>query len=315
MDSEKLAIFKKIFGSYSREGRDQFLFHCPECKHHKKKLSINLKSGGKCWICDLKHSNLRYFVKRYGTQSDLEQWDTLVGFIGFTKRRNPLEREEPQEQNVRVELPKEFKTLTSRSLSILASPAMKYLRTRGISRKDVFKWKMGYADEGPYKDRVIIPSFNPQGELDYFVSRTYVESFRKYLNPKVKHDTIVFNELFLDWDKDITVVEGVFDAVVAGNAIPILTSTLREKSYTFQTIVKKTNRIYLALDPDAVQKEEVICQSFKKYGLDVFKIEVAPYQDVGSMTKEEFQKRKEQAVFLSKKTFLMRKMMKGFIRV
>ena len=38
----------------------------------------------------------------------------------------------------------------------------------------------------------------------------------KYYNPPVEKD-FIFNELYLDWNKDITIVEGVFDAIVARN--------------------------------------------------------------------------------------------------
>ena len=37
---EKLRIVHQILGS-SRKSRDEYLFHCPYCNHHKKKLSIN----------------------------------------------------------------------------------------------------------------------------------------------------------------------------------------------------------------------------------------------------------------------------------
>ena len=57
---------------------------------------------------------------------------------------------------------------------------------------------------------------------------------RKYLNPPADRD-IIFNELYIDWDSDIILVEGAFDAIKAGpNSIPLLGSTLREESSLFQ---------------------------------------------------------------------------------
>ena len=60
---------------------------------------------------------------------------------------------------------------------------------------------------------------------------------------------IIFNELYLDFDQDLVIVEGAFDAVIAGpNAVPILGSTLRENSKLFQLIVKNDTPIYIGND-------------------------------------------------------------------
>ena len=62
--------------------------------------------------------------------------------------------------------------------------------------------------------------------LNYFVTRTYDNDWRKYLNPKASRD-IVFNHLYLDFDEPLTIVEGVFDAIKAGeNSVPLLGSTI-----------------------------------------------------------------------------------------
>ena len=91
----------------------------------------------------------------------------------------------------------------------------------------------------------------------------------KYLNPPVGRD-IIFNELNIDWDEPVILVEGVFDAIVAGyNAIPILGSTLREESKLFQAIVIHDTPIYLALDEDAKKKQGYIIQLCRKYNVDM----------------------------------------------
>ena len=74
------------------------------------------------------------------------------------------------------------------------------------------------------------------------------------MNPSLSRD-IIFNELYIDWDLDVVLVEGVFDAIKTGpNAIPLLGSTLREDSKLLQAIVKNDAAIFLALDPDAEKK-------------------------------------------------------------
>ncbi len=117
---------------------------------------------------------------------------------------------------------------------------------------------------------------------------------------------IIFNDLYLDWSVPVTLVEGVFDAIVAGdNSIPILGSTLRKDSKLFQKIADKGVSVYLALDPDAEKKSLHIARSLLEYGIEVYKVDVSPYKDVGEMTKEQFQYRKKRAEIVSNDTFLL----------
>jgi len=303
--NKKLILFEEIFGPSTKEGQNQYLFFCPKCKHHKPKLSINFEKGGKCWFCDFKSPDLTFFVKKFGNQEQLNQWLEISGLTYQEKRRpkNLFLKIEKEEKKIKVELPEDFRSLvTTRKLALNLLP-LKYLKTRNIFYKDITKWKIGFSLVGEYKNRIIIPSFNNEGELDYFISRTYVDNFTTYKNPPISHD-IIFNELSLDWDEDIILVEGVFDAIVAGNAIPLLTSTLRENSYIFSSIIQKKKEIFLALDPDAKRKELKIIELFKKYGVDVFKISVSPFKDVGEMSKEQFSERKKGAVLLNSKNIL-----------
>tara|TARA_R110001583_G_scaffold75353_1_gene207639 strand:- start:14 stop:529 length:516 start_codon:yes stop_codon:yes gene_type:complete len=147
---------------------------------------------------------------------------------------------------------------------------------------------MGYCKEGRYAGRIIIPSINNNGDCNYFIARSYVGHGRRYLNPACGRD-IIFNELLVDWDEPIILVEGVFDAIVVGdNAIPILGSTLRETSRLFQAIAIHDTPVYIALDGDAEKKAHWIIKSMMKYDLEVKKINIGEYEDIGSMAPEVF---------------------------
>jgi len=118
------------------------------------------------------------------------------------------------------------------------------------------------------------------------------------MNPEASKD-ICFNELYLDWDKDVTLVEGVFDAVKCDNAIPLLGSTLNQESLLFKKIVFNDPTIYIALDPDAEKKARRVIDKFIEYDMEIYKIDVSGYEDVGEMTKEEFLRRKESATLIN----------------
>ena len=50
--NNKRKIVTDVLGSYRRAG-DEHLYHCPFCKHHKRKMSVNFSiNSWKCWVCD-----------------------------------------------------------------------------------------------------------------------------------------------------------------------------------------------------------------------------------------------------------------------
>ena len=288
-ESKKINILKEILGEYSRIG-NEYLFYCFNCKHHKKKLSINIsKNVGKCWICDWNTKNLSRIVKRLGSFNQRKEWGELSGEIEITDYEEIFDCSEVvEEKEVLVELPQEFQTLCNRDNSLTSLPARRYLRERGITQQDILFWKMGYAVSGEYENRIIIPSFNIHGKVNYYVGRRYDGGgWSKYKNPDVSKD-IIFNELYIDWTEDVTIVEGVFDAIKAKNAIPILGSTLRESSKMFRDIIKHDPAIYIALDPDAEKKAERLIMDLLQYDAEIYKIPVPYGMDVGDMTHEQF---------------------------
>jgi len=298
---KKLGVLKSFLGSTYRVG-EEYLFACPKCNHHKKKLSINIeKDSFKCWVCDYKSPSIFRLVRRYGSFSQRKQWEDLVGQIDLSAQSDLRTAImsiglaiEPEEELV-INLPEEFKTLTSSKTHVSSRRAMRYLKDRGTTKSDILRWKIGYCPTGEYEGRVIIPSFNMDGRVNYFIARTYEDEWVKYKNPPAQKD-VVFNELYVDWGSDLIIVEGVFDAIVAGNSIPLLGSSLREDSRLFSKIVQHDTPLYIALDADAESKAIKLIESFLKYDMEIYKIDVSGFSDVGTMPKEIFRQRKEAAV-------------------
>tara|TARA_R100000808_G_C2152817_1_gene162541 strand:+ start:87 stop:1055 length:969 start_codon:yes stop_codon:yes gene_type:complete len=299
---QKLKILRSFLGHSQKVGAEH-LFTCPKCRHHKKKLSINIgKDSFKCWICDYKSPSIARLVRRYGGFNQKVEWERISGRIDLSSPESDLVSmintigETAQESLEEViSLPTEFKTLTGTPTHISAVKAMRYLNSRAVDKKDILKWKIGYCSTGEYEDRIVIPSFNTDGRVNYFIARSYGDSWMKYKNPPA-HKDIVFNELYVDWDSDLILVEGVFDALVAGNAIPLLGSSLREDSRLFSKIVRHDTPLYIALDHDAESKAIRLINSLLKYDMEIYKIDVSGFSDVGSMPKEIFRQRKNSAI-------------------
>ena len=303
MEERKLSILKAVLGRFRRSG-SEYLFTCPFCKHHKPKFSVNLNRGAKCWVCDWKSPDLRRVIRRVGSFNQLQEWDAITGRVSLSAFDELFGEHEDIIVEETVNLPDSFVSLANGNISLSSLAARQYLKSRGITQKDLVNWKIGFCTSGEYANRVIIPSFNMNGEVNYFIARAYNDDWMRYKNPPVSRD-IVFNELFLDWDSDLTIVEGAFDAIVAGpNAVPILGSTLNEHSKLFQAIVKHDTPIYIALDPDAEKKSNKLISALLKYDVELYKVDISGYDDVGSMTKQEYQKRKSNALFMSSDNFL-----------
>ena len=304
-EGKKLGILKAVLGD-CYHSNSEILFHCPKCEHHKKKLSINLEKGVyKCWVCDYHGRSIRRMIRFYGSHVQLSDWLELMDQVEITSFEEQLFAEEVEEVEEIISLPDEFVSLTNKDILDSNFMVRNFLNKRGITKEDIVRWKMGMCTSGEFASRVIVPSFGSEGRCNYFVARTYANNFKKYMNPPVSKN-IIFNELYIDWDSDLSIVEGVFDAIIAGpNAIPILGSTLRENTKLFQEIVKNDTTVYIALDPDAERKSLFLINSLLSYGVQVYKVDIAPYSDVGEMTKQEYKKRKNNAVLMDTDNYLI----------
>ena len=293
---EKLKIIRDILGGY-RQSSNEFLFHCPYCGHHKKKMSVNFGINAfKCWICDTRGKNIYRLVRKFGTYQQKQKWLELDGRLDLSEFDQMFMEMNDEEVEQVTDLPPHFVSLCNKRLPKTSKAPLDYLYERGITQKEILMWKIGYCTEGRYGGRIIVPSFNNSGNLNYFIARSYVGHRMKYLNPPISKN-VVFNELFVDWDEPIVLVEGLFDAIIAGqNAIPILGSTLREESKLFQAIVLNDSPVYLALDEDAKKKETYMVRSLFKYDVDVKVIDTSNVEDVGSMTRGQFLARMSQAI-------------------
>ena len=306
--TEKLKILDSFLGDHKKVG-NEYLYFCPLCSHHKRKLSLNLSKGKyKCWICDVS-GNIRKLVRSKGTYEMFSRWKQIDGDIDLGTDINDLFADIEKKEEEILTMPESFATLTSNLSKLKHSQPQSYLSGRGLSKEDILYWKIGYCYDGEYKDRVVIPSFNLKGNLNFFVSRRVNKSvYPTYKLPEASKD-IIFNELYLDFDRDLVVTEGVFDAMKAGqNSVPLLGSTLHEENKLFQKIVKHDTPVYMALDPDARKKENEIIRSFIGYGIDVYKVDISGYKDAGEMTKEEFKKRKDRAILMNHEKLLQQEL-------
>jgi len=288
----KKNILREVLGS-GYDSRDETLYHCPFCKHHKKKLSVNVTKGFfKCWVCDTKGA-ISYLIKRFGTIDDRHDWALLDQEVDFSTM--DLIFNQPEERLPPVDIPPEYMCLAKKGLPPAANEAISYLWSRGIGQKDILYHKIGFCLTGKYKKRIIIPSFDDEGNCNYFTARSYSGDWLSYKNPPASKN-IIFNDLLINWNEPITLVEGPFDSIKMKNSIPILGSTLKETTKLFKKIVEKQTKVYIGLDEDALNKSMKIISLLLEYGLDVYKLDTSDIEDIGSITKTEAEDLKQEAL-------------------
>ncbi len=285
---EKRKIITDLLGYYNKLGNEH-LYHCPYCKHHKRKMSINFAMNAfKCWVCDTRGKNIYRIVRKFGSYQQRQKYLELQGRLDLSEFDNLFQEINEKEDVQVIDLPKEFISLCNKRLPRSSQRPLTYLKSRGLTMHDIQLWKIGYCNEGRYAGRIIIPSFNNNGDCNYFIARSFVGHNRRYLNPPCGRD-IIFNELLIDWDEPVVLVEGVFDAIVAGtNAIPILGSTLRSNSKLFQAMAINDSSVFMALDSDAEKKSRHMIKSMLQYDMEVHKVDTSTIEDVGSMDREQF---------------------------
>tara|TARA_B100000424_G_scaffold43681_2_gene29835 strand:+ start:195 stop:1130 length:936 start_codon:yes stop_codon:yes gene_type:complete len=301
----RIEILRDVLGYCSRTN-DEYLFKCPKCDHHKRKFSVNLeKNVFKCWICDYSGRSIRRVVRRFGSFKDRQAWDETEDRVDINEFYDLFSENKEEETEQFVDLPNEFVSLANGTDNHASRIPLKYLYDRGITKKDILQWKIGYCPTGKFGGRVVVPSFSLCGRANYFVARSYKRGGYKYMNPQASRD-IVFNHLYLDFDEDLTIVEGVFDAIIAGpNAVPVLGSTLNEESPLFQEIVRNDTPVYIAFDRDAKKKENRLIEKFLEYGIEIYKIDTTAYEDVGAMPKANFLRLKKKATLINSDNYLL----------
>ena len=251
---------------------DEYMFYSPFVSHYKPKLQVNIESQKwHCWVSNQGGHSIYSLFKK--VNADTRYFAELKDLV-FTPSKSKGETE----SKVIVSLPRDFQALWKVSKSLYRNQAKSFLHKRGITDWDIKKYKIGFCDSGLYEGRIIIPSYDHMGLLNYFVGRSFVGEKMKYKNPNVSRDVIPF-DWYIAWSKPIILCEGVFDAMsIRSNAIPML-SKKPSKSLLQKIFEKNVKTIYIALDDDAKKDAYVMSEFFKDFGIDSKVVKLPKDQD------------------------------------
>lgn len=264
--SPVIEILEDILGDSNMHNdyKGQMSFDCPVCSYDikgldhgdgKGNLEVNYKYNVfKCWVCAESHEthgSIFKLVKKFGNPKQLKNYLLLKPDEGedFSKRVYKT-----------VKLPQDFIPFKEASEGLKMTPyykqAYNYIKSRNITDLMVQMYNIGFCYRGIYENRIIIPSYDCERRINYFIARSYLNRTKmKYKNPEAQKELIIFNEYLVDWNETIYIVEGAFDSIFIPNAIPLLGKFMSD--HLFHTLYERAKgKIVIVLDPDAWNDSE-----------------------------------------------------------
>lgn len=263
-------LLNRVLKSQGQEltKENEYMWWSPFVNHHKPKLQVNIKNGKwHCWVSGQGGHNLfQLFKKVKATKKQYQELNELSDNFSF-------EYVPTKQENKEVKLPDEYKPMWTKSNSPTYKHALKYLQSRGVSQDDMIKYSIGYCEDGLYSNRIIIPSYDNEGQLNFFIGRDIFDSKLKYRNSPTPKDIIGF-ELFVNWEEPILLVEGALDAITSKvNSIPLFGKTIMN-NLKRKILEKKVKTLYVALDNDAVKDSMKIVEELMNEGIKVHMIKL-----------------------------------------
>lgn len=275
-------ILEDVIGTPRRDTDNWLEYCCPYCAlekgvdcDHKYNLAVNYGEDMKtkpffhCWRCGTS-GKLSKLLKDFGSTNSLTNYykelkdihNSLMYRLDFNLETNDFHIENT------VELPVDFRKI--KKTDKYANEAITYLENRGLNEYFIETYNIGYvpywSKEKEMRNRIIVPSYDEYGELNYYIARDYTGKriYRKYNNPDIKKTLFVFNEDKINWYEDVTLVEGAFDHMVIPNSIPLLGKTLKRDYATFKAVVEKAKvNVNILLDDDALKDAKKIYKLLK----------------------------------------------------
>lgn len=301
-----VTLVNSVLGTGKKTARGNMAYNCPHCNHHKPKLEVNFtenKDGHNpwhCWVCGKKGKSIGLLLRGAGASQDIiNEAKTLAKDVNHTY---------VEKTKTSISLPDEFIGLNNVDSSrISARHALAYLKRRNISKYDILKYNIGYCEKGMYANMIIIPTYDVDGRLNYFTARSFEKDpYVKYRNPQVSRD-IIPNEHMINWDVPLILCEGLFDAIaIKRNAIPLLGKNI-QKNLMKKIVTSLVDKIYIALDKDAVKQALRFCENLMAQGKEVYLVDMQD-KDPSEMGFENFTKLIQKTVPLTYSSLLERKL-------
>lgn len=276
-------VFEEVLGAPRRDiagSGGWYEYNCPACTDEncgvpdgKYNLAVNYEIGMEngmfmhCWKCGFA-GTLSRLLRTYGNPSLYSKYRDIVKEYKekhlYEIENGSLTISDDFAEREELRLPNNTSSVFDETES--GNKALAYLHGRGVDDFLIRKYNIKYVGNdwgNPYRNMIIVPSYDMFGNLNYFSGRDFTgkEKYNKK-NPDIPKTEIVFNEEKINWYEPVVLVEGPFDHVVTPNSLPLLGKTIDETYMVYKTLVQKAKHlIYIMLDDDA------IANAYKNYSI------------------------------------------------
>jgi DNA primase len=270
-----LQLLESVLGKGKTTSGNNIAFFSPFTSHYKPKLEIDInttregENAWHCWISDKKGRSISSLFKQMGLPK--QYFEQLNKIVESSRYKSDLTKKETVEV---ISLPTEYIPLWNKKNTPDYRNAIHYLNSRGVTVFDILKYRIGYCEVGEYSGKIVIPSYDSTGQLNYFVSRAFYQADKfKHKNPKISKDIIGF-DLTINWSEPIVLCEGAFDAIaIKRNAIPLFGKII-QPALQKKIIENRVRDIYICLDADALRNALQIAERFMGEGINVHFVEL-----------------------------------------
>lgn len=257
-------LLEDVFGHPKNNASTQMQFNCPECAKlnfgvaddkYNLEVNISLNNRGKynkvckCWKCGLS-GPLFYVFRKYASKRQI---------VEFLKYENePVILSQIKKYKI-FGLPKEFISFQKMDkTNQLHLQAYTYLKNRKVSDFLIKRDNLGFCLEGYYKNRIVIPSYDLNGKINFYITRAFtndVDKHHAYKLPQADKKEIIFNEKHINWNSTVYIVEAYFEyTTIPINTIVLLGKSLQDN--ILSKLIKYKPNVIIMLNPDAIEKRQ-----------------------------------------------------------
>ena len=264
---------------------------------NKYNLEVSLSLGKyHDWSTD-HGGNISKLIKRWGGKELLKEYFSIIKEIKESSYYNLdlfKDTGDVNDLTNRLILPVTYTKLNIETCK--KNKLLEFLKSRNITQDIIDFYNIGYTtwdeDDWQLRDRLIVPSYDINGDLNYWVGRDFsgYKSKIKYKNCKADKKQIIFQEDKIQWDADIILVEGVLDALVYPNSIALLGKNLKKDDEIYKQLYEKANaNVIICLDNDTQITETIKIYNLLNCGKlknNIWYIDLkkdSPYKDFGEI--------------------------------
>jgi hypothetical protein len=210
-----------------------------------------------CWHCGFKGGSLAALMV-----PNSEEFREYLTF----RRGSPILQKEEQEKPRCTSLPEGF-TPFALDGGRREAPYLSYLLGRGVTRRTVALYRMGYVDVGRLAGRVVVPSFDSLGMVNFWSARSiYPNEILRYCLPIATKD-VISNEHMVDWTRPVYLVEGIFDETAVGSQAIALYGKFALPSLLLRLVERRPPKVNVCLDDDAIDEAWELAMELVGYDL------------------------------------------------